>query len=158
MVVPLSQSFDHFRRQRFSRTVLDALLVVAFFDPADGNVLPRRKLVAEEVLKNHADIIPQRTELILLQVAAIQQDTPFAGFIEPGQQLDQRGLAGTVLPDQGHLLPHRQFKGQIPDGVGLTIWVGKADVFELPPLLNILRKRDGTCVIRNTRPNGKEIE
>ena len=38
---------------------------------------------------------------------AVEQDAPLGRLVEAGQQLDERGLAGAVLPDQRQALPAR---------------------------------------------------
>src|SRR3546814_12526457 len=57
-------------------------------------------LVAREVLEDHADALQQGRLVPLLQVAAVEQDAAAVGRVQPGQPLDQGGLAGAVLADQ----------------------------------------------------------
>ena len=65
---------------------------------------PDQHLVAREILEDHADALPERRLVPLLEVEAVEQDPAAGRAIQAGQQLDQRGLAGAVLADQGQAL------------------------------------------------------
>jgi hypothetical protein len=58
------------------------------------DVLPERGRVPHVVLEQSGH---RRT--LLPRVDAVDRDPPRLGAIEPGQQLDERGLADTVLAD-----------------------------------------------------------
>ena len=70
---------------------------------AHPDVLAHLKLVADEVLEDHADAAPQGLGLPLLQGGAVQQDAALLGLVQAGQQLDEGGLAAAVVTHQGQL-------------------------------------------------------
>ena len=78
----------------------DARAVVARLDPAHGDVVRRRQVIAHEVLEDDADVRAQRDEVVLAQVVAVEQDAALVGVVEAREQLHERRLAGAVLADQ----------------------------------------------------------
>ena len=81
--------------------VLPALAVLEVPDVADADVLAHPHLVAREVLEDHPDPLAQGGLVPFPQVATIEQDPALVGVVQAREQLDQGGLAGTVLADQG---------------------------------------------------------
>ena len=78
----------------------DARTVVARLDAPDRDVLGGGQVIAHEVLEDHADARAQRGEVVLAQVAAVEQDAAFVGVVQAREQLHERGLARAVLADQ----------------------------------------------------------
>ena len=74
------------------------------FDAAHGDVFARRHLIAHEVLKDDADLRVQVVQIVFAQVDAIEQNLAFGRIVEPGNELDDRGLALAVFANQGHAL------------------------------------------------------
>src|SRR3546814_15295766 len=66
----------------------------------------------------------------LLQIAAVEQDTAGVGRVQPGQQLDQGGLAGAVLADQRQRLAWTDVQVDVLQRRGVGAGVGEADVLE----------------------------
>jgi hypothetical protein len=79
-------------------------------DVAGADVLADAQLVAREVLEDDADAAAQGQLVPLLQVKAVEQDAAGGRGVEAREQLDQRGLAGAVLADQGEGLAVAQVK------------------------------------------------
>src|SRR6185437_3928660 len=78
-----------------------ARLVLEVADIAGTDVFAHAHLVAREILEDHADTLQQGGLVPLAQVGAVEQDAAAVRRIQPRQQLDQGGLAGTILADQG---------------------------------------------------------
>ena len=82
-----------------------------------------------DVLAHQGHVIAQVGEAEVADVVPIEPDDALAGLIESGQQVHQRGLAGTGTSDQGHGLPRRDVQIDVLEhrlGIGV---VAKADVF-----------------------------
>ena len=96
----------------FLRRLLEQFEVVDQLDAANRNVFARCHLVAHVVLKDDADFAVKIFEAVLAQVHSIEQDLAFKRIVEPGQQLDDGGLAFAVFADQRHSLARTQMKIQ----------------------------------------------
>ena len=96
----------------------------------DGDVVARRQVVAHEILEDHAHRAAQRVQVIVAQVAAIEQDAAFVGVVEPGQQLDERGLARAVLAHQRQRFARLQGEAQVPHRPALGARIAEADILE----------------------------
>ena len=127
---PSGSALDHFVGQRAARGVADAGAVVHRVDLADADVLARGQVVAHEVLEDHADVRAQVVQVVVAQVAAIEQDAAFIRVVEPRQQLHQRGLAGAVLADQRQHFAGAQFEIQPAQRPALGAGITEADVLE----------------------------
>ena len=60
------------------------------------------------------DVPPEAVEVVLPEIHAVEQDPALGRVVEPGQQLDQRGLAGAVLAHQRDPLARRQREVEPP--------------------------------------------
>ena len=72
-------------------------IVPRLIDLADADVLVEGEIVAHEVLKDHADRLAHRCELVLAQIDAVEENATFGRVIESGEQFRERRLAGAVL-------------------------------------------------------------
>src|SRR5262245_26761234 len=97
---------------------------------ADADVLIKAQVIADEVLEDNADRAAHGVEVIVAQVAAIQQDAPFGGVVKPRQQLGQRRFAGAILTHHGQPLPGTQPETDVPDGPPFGTWIAKAHIFK----------------------------
>ena len=86
--------------------------IVNFLNPAHCNVFTRRHLIAHKVLKDNANLTIQVFQTILFQVHPVEQHLAFGGIVKPRDQLDDRGLALTVLADQRNPLPGMKMEVQ----------------------------------------------
>src|SRR5580693_5968966 len=75
---------------------LDARAVVPRFDPSHRDVVGGAEIVADKILEDDAHVSAQRTEIVLSQIVAIEQDATFVGIVEAAEKLHERGLAGAV--------------------------------------------------------------
>src|SRR5690606_32918270 len=64
------------------------------------------------------------------EVGAIEGDAAAGRLVEPGQELDQRGLARAVLADQGQLLARTQVERDAGEGRAIAAGIGERDVLE----------------------------
>ncbi len=140
LVVARRQALDHLVGEAAPRRFADALAIVAGLDPADGDVLAGGQVVAHEVLEDDADVAAQRGEVVIAQVAAVEQDPALVRVVEPRQELDQRRLAGAVLADQRQHLAGPQLEGEVAHRPALGPRVAEADVFEDEALADRLRE------------------
>ena len=74
----------------------DLLQSVQRFDLAEADVLAGRQVIAHEILKDHADSLPEVEGVQLSDVDAVDQYRAFGGIVKAAQELDQRCLAGAV--------------------------------------------------------------
>ena len=80
-------------------------------------------------------------EVVVAQVAAVEQDAAFVGIVEPREQLDERGLAGAVLADQRQHLAGLQREVEVAHRPALGAGIAEADVLEHEALADRLRER-----------------
>src|SRR3982751_2576378 len=69
-------------------------------DLANADVLIEPHVVAHEVLEDHADLAPQRREVVVPEVDAIQANAAFRWIVQAREQLGQRRLARAVLTNE----------------------------------------------------------
>ena len=84
----------------FRAAVFEQLQVVNLLNPAHRDVFTRRHLIAHKVLKDNANLTIKIFQTILSQVHPVEQHLAFGGIVKPRDQLDDGGLALTVLSDQ----------------------------------------------------------
>ena len=102
------------RRRRAPPRAIDARLLGQVRHAADADVLAHVELVLVEVLEDDADARRAASDRIpVAQVDAVEEDAPLGRLVEARQQLDERGLAGAVLPDQRHRLPVRDEEADV---------------------------------------------
>ena len=68
-------------------------------------------------------------------------DAALVGIVEPGQQLDDGGLAGAVLADQRQRLAGLQREVQVAHRPALGVGIAEADILEDDALADRLRER-----------------
>src|SRR5579862_5912931 len=112
------------------------------FDLADANVLVKAHVVAHEILENHTDRLPQRREVVVTEIHAIEQNTPFGGIVESSDELRDGGFAGAILTNQRDPLTRVQREVDMTHRPPLTPGILKPNVLEHEPLAN--RVRDGS--------------
>src|SRR5690606_16449147 len=80
-------------------------------------------------LRHDADGAPQRIDLQVAYVLAVDENASRAAIVEAEQQLDQRGLARTAGAHHRYFFPGRNGKTQILENDARRR-VGKTDVLE----------------------------
>ena len=88
------------------------------------------KRIADEVLEDDADMGAQILDGEVPEVDAVDQDAALVGIVEPGQQLDDGGLAGAVLADQRQRLAGLQREVQAAHRPALGVGIAEADILE----------------------------
>ena len=78
-------------------------------------------------------------DVILPQVIAVQQDASFGRVVEAGQQLEQRGFARAVQPDQHQRLSGADSQIDVIQNPAFGAGVGKADVLKDDGVRNAAR-------------------
>ena len=71
---------------------------------APEKVLPNGPGEEHIVLQHHADAVPELLQGIVPNIQPVQQDRASGDVIEPGDQIDQRGLARPRAAHDGHKL------------------------------------------------------
>ena len=130
LLVARRQRFDHLGGHRALRRGADAAVIVHRIDLADADVLGRGEVIAHEILEDHADVGAQIFEVIVAQVAAVEQDATLVGFVQPRQQLHQRGLAGAVLADQRQQRRPAAVRSPMAQCPAFRVGIAEADVLE----------------------------
>ncbi len=128
--VAIVELFDELRGHALRRRFAPTAFIMEGLSVADSEVLADQKLIANEVLKNHADARSQSLFVPLLQVAAVQQNAALIRLVKTRQQLDQRGFPRAVLAHQGHAAPRRQVQIDVFQCRTAGPRVGETDVFE----------------------------
>jgi hypothetical protein len=59
----------------------------------------------EDVLEDEPQMAPERPEVVLADVAAVDPHRAAHGIVEPHQQVDDRGLSGAGQSDDREALP-----------------------------------------------------
>ncbi len=103
-------------------------------DPPESDVLPRGHLVLEEVLEDDADVAAQVVQVVLLDRVPVDQDLTGCRLVQPGQQLDQGGLACAVVADDGAAPARRDHAAETVEGLRVGARVDERDVAELDPV------------------------
>ena len=106
-------------------------------DIAGPDVFADGKLVAPEVLEDHADSPMQRRQFPIPQIETIEKNPSCRRCIESGQEFDQRRLARTVLADQRETLPGAYRQIDVREGVVAGARIAKGYVFEFDAPLRI---------------------
>ena len=101
-------------------------------------------MVAHEVLEDHADAGAHVVQVVVAQVAPVQQDPALVGVVQPRQQLHQRGLAGAVLADQRQHLARGELEVQPAQRPFLGVRIAEAHVLEREAARDRPRYRHGT--------------
>ena len=91
-------------------------------DVADADGLAEEELEAAGVLEGGRQAGPPGGQVDVGQVGAVDGDPAAGRLVHPGQQLDQRGLAGAVVADDGHHRAGRQ--PQVDVGQDLDVGAG----------------------------------
>ena len=100
---------------------------------ADRDVLGGAELVGHVVLEHHADPVAELGRVQVAQVGAVPQDPAAIGVVEPAQQLDQRALAGAVVPDERDRLAVRDEAADPAQHPRLVRAVPEPHVVDLDP-------------------------
>ena len=82
--------------------------------PSQRQIVPQRQLKQLKILKRRRKKRPVGVGVQVGDVHAVQQDPPLRRRIQPGQQLDQRGLSRAVLPDQHQTHARLQHQTDLP--------------------------------------------
>src|SRR4030095_12213180 len=103
-LVPLREISDHRVGPALARRVDDLVHAVDRFDLAEPDIFADRQMIAHEILKDHADLLPKVEWIELANVRTVNQDRALGRVVEPAQELDQSCLARAVMSHQRDLL------------------------------------------------------
>ncbi len=151
LLVAQRQAVDETVGQTARRRFVDARAVLAVVDAPDADVVGRREMEADEILEDHADAGPELRKVVVAQVAPVEQHTTLGRIVEPGQQLDDRGLAGAVLADQRHDLARWSARSRWRTAQALGAGVAVAHILEHEALADGVRHRERRCRRDDTR-------
>src|SRR5215213_3122484 len=110
------------------------MLVSGSVDAPGCDVLACREVEPHEVLKDHPDVAPQIQEVILTEIMPIEENASLRGVVEPGQQLDDRRLAGAVLSDQSEHFSRMECQIEVTHRPVVRARVAKAHALERDPI------------------------
>src|ERR1700722_10661057 len=128
--VATRQLLDEVRGAALLGRLLPALLVFEVALVAGTDVLAHQHLVAGEILEDHTDARAQRILAPLRQWQPIDQYAARIGIIEPREQLDQGGLARTVLTHQRETAAGLQMQVYVDQRRLRRPGIGKAHMLE----------------------------
>ena len=92
--------------------------------PGVEEVVPDGPVEQVGLLADDPDMAAQEGQVQLPDVMAAEGDRPSCRIIEPGDQVDQGGLAGARGPDHGDAVPAPELKGDIRQDLPLPV-IGK---------------------------------
>ena len=87
----------------------------------------------QRLLGDNPNLPPQLCEWIVPQVDSVQQKLAFGHVVEPGDQVDQRGLARTGTADHTDRLAWCDREGQVGEGAFVRAVVGERNIPEFQP-------------------------
>ena len=108
---------------------------------ADPDAVERTQLEAEEVLERAAQPGPPLRHRQRGQVDAVDLDAPAVGRVHPGEQLDQRGLAGAVLADDGDDRAGGQVEADVVEHQPVGARVAERHVVEADAVVEAVGRR-----------------
>src|SRR5690606_20414417 len=108
------------------------------------------ELIADEILEDHADPLAQRVRLPVRQRQALIENASGIGLVQPGEQLDERRLAGAVQAYEREALARPDRQADVADGGRLRPRVCEGHVLEHEPRLG-RRTLDGLAEPRPRR-------
>ena len=128
-LVAVRQATDDIVRAGLPRRRLHQRALADGFHAPDAHVVRGREVVAEEILKDHADVAAVIRKVVVAQVLAVEQHAALVRIVEAREQFHDGGLAGAVLAHQGDLLAGRDAKGNVlenplsrlPPAAGLAV-------------------------------------
>src|SRR5579864_7300983 len=74
------------------------------FNPSHANVFGGRHVIAHEILKDGSDFVPQRVQVVIAKIDAIEENFAFGGVVEPGEKLGERRFSLPIFPDESYPL------------------------------------------------------
>ena len=107
-----------------------ARLVRHGIDLPEADVLPHRQVVVDEILQDNAQGLPQIVDIVFSQVHPIQQYSAPGRVVEPGEKLDQGGLARAVGAHHGQGLARLQLEVQVLQHQGVCAGVREAHLLQ----------------------------
>ena len=123
--------------------ILDAGHVLLRLDTAHADIVACGKTVADEILEDYPDMGMDIAHGKILEIDAVHRDAALVGVIEPGQQLDDGGLARAILAHQSQRLAGLEGKVQMAQRPGVGIGIAEANILKHHAGLDRLGKRLG---------------
>ena len=105
-------------------------LRASIVDAAHGDVLPRRHVVAHEVLEDDADLAVQIFDAVVAQIDTVEQDAPGGRIVLTRQQFHDRRLALSVGANQRDALAEPDTQVQPIEHQPVVPGIGERDVVE----------------------------
>ena len=96
-------------------------------EPAVADVLLDRPREEQRLLEDDADLLPQRLELEVAEVDAVDHDAARSRIVEADEQAHQGALAGAGGADDGDPLAGARLEGDVVERV-VAARVGEVDV------------------------------
>ena len=90
-------------------------LLIGSVQPTVADILHDGALEEPCILQNHAEALAQGAAVKVPDIVAVEGDGTGVHIVEPHQQLDHRGLAGTGGADNGNLLPGLDIAAEVVD-------------------------------------------
>src|ERR1700757_2430133 len=70
------------------------------FNSSHSDVFGSRHVIAHEILENGSDLVPQRVQVIIAKIDAIEKNLSFRRVLEAGEKLGERRFSLPVFPHQ----------------------------------------------------------
>ena|SRR5208282_171152 len=108
----------------------DGRFIIESRDVAESHRVTRAKLKPEKILERSRDVLAPIVSRNPRQVHSIDEDPSLVGLVEPGQQLNQRTLAGAVLSDDRNHTPLFQIEAHIFEHLARRAWIREGHMLE----------------------------
>src|SRR5690606_11549054 len=97
---------------------------------AQGNIVEDRIGKEEDILQHNPNVAPQKSEIVFIQVDAVNRNTTFLNFIKAIEQVDDRRLACTGRANERYGFAFADFKIDIAKNI-LVIIIREPHMLEL---------------------------
>src|SRR5579883_34383 len=133
-LVAIRQTLNHGIGPTLEGCAVDQLDILYLVNLPHTDILTRIHMIVNIILEDNPHLLAQFLQIILLDIASADQNFALIGVVEARQQLDERGFASTVAPDQRNGLARLNGKAHILQSslrFWIFAWIGKANVAKL---------------------------
>src|ERR1700744_4100134 len=121
------------------------------FNASHADVFGGRHVVAHEILKDSSDLVPQRVQVIIAKIDAIEENFAFGRIVEPSEKLGERRFSLAVFSHERNplvRLDHQVDASQYRLGISR---VRERDISKLDSAPNRPWRQDGPRSCSNSR-------
>src|SRR5579864_5149114 len=158
LVITFGQFFNQILRIALHGGRANLENIVRSFNPSHANVFGGGHVITHEILKDGSDFVPQRVQVIIAEIDAIEENFAFRGIVEASEKLGEGGFSLAVFSYEGYplvRLDHEIDAAQHRLGIS-GIGEGNIPKFDTAP--NRPRRQNGSRPCSNSRLHSKEVQ